>query len=60
VERHGNDAASTVKVDAVQAFTLTSGVPPGLQVCAVSLRFANGAAGGQLIGASAPEHFVTP
>jgi Lectin C-type domain len=40
-------------------FTLTSGVPPGLPVYAVSLQFASAALGGEFLGASAPEHFVT-
>jgi Lectin C-type domain len=42
-------------------FTLPSGVAPGLNLYAVSLRFANGVApfGQGFIEASAPEHFIT-
>jgi hypothetical protein len=52
--------SGTLNGSGVSTFTLASGVPSGLHVYAVSLRFGSAASGGQFLGASAPEHFVTP
>jgi Lectin C-type domain len=56
----GAPFSGTLNGSGASTYTLPSGVPPGLQVYAVSIQFASAASGGEFVGASAPEHFVTP
>jgi Lectin C-type domain len=41
-------------------FTIPAGVPPGLPLYAVSIHFDDAPSGGEFLGASAPEFFLTP
>jgi len=57
----GAPFSGTLDAGGNSTFTLPSGVPPGLQVYAVSLQFEGpGPIGSSFLGASAPKHFVTP
>ena len=41
-------------------FTIPASVPPGLSLYAVSIHFDDAPSGGEFLGASAPEFFLTP